>query len=126
MGPVKKIRSAKQAARTRRKVSIRKRVSGTAERPRLSVFRSLRHIFVQAIDDTTNTVLAAASDVEPALKDAFPGKKKKDRAKVVGQTIAAKLRSKSIEKVVFDRSGYLYHGRVRAVADGAREGGLRF
>jgi len=110
----------------RRKVSIRKKISGTADRPRLSVFRSARHIYAQAIDDVSNTVLASSSDLEAALKGDLEGKAKKDRAKVVGKAVAAKLLAKQITTVVFDRNGYLYHGRVAEVAAGAREAGLVF
>jgi large subunit ribosomal protein L18 len=126
MPVVKKVKSAKEAARLRRKVSIRKRISGTPERPRLTVFRSAKHIYAQAIDDTSNTVLAAASDLEEALKGDAQGKKKADKAKLVGMAVAKKLLAKNITMVVFDRNGYIYHGRVSAVADGAREGGLQF
>ncbi len=125
MPGVKKIKSEKVAARVRRKVSIRKKIEGTAERPRLSVFRSAKHIYVQAVDDTTNTVLASASDLEEAVKAALTGKKK-DKAKAVGQAVAKKLLARNISLVVFDRNGFIYHGRVSAVADGAREGGLKF
>jgi len=126
MPAVKKIRSVKEAARLRRKVTIRKKVAGTAERPRLTVFRSAKHIYAQAIDDVTNTVIASASDLEEALKGDLAGKKKADKAKLVGQSVAKKLIAKNISSVVFDRNGYIYHGRVSAVADGAREGGLQF
>ena len=126
MPAVKKIRSVKEAARLRRKVTIRKKVAGTAERPRLTVFRSAKHIYAQAIDDVTNTVLASASDLEESLKGDIAGKKKADKAKLVGQSVAKKLLAKNISSVVFDRNGYIYHGRVSAVADGAREGGLQF
>jgi large subunit ribosomal protein L18 len=126
MPAVKKIRSVKEAARLRRKVTIRKKVAGTAERPRLTVFRSAKHIYAQAIDDVTNTVVASASDLEEALKGDLAGKKKAEKAKLVGQSVAKKLIAKNIESVVFDRNGYIYHGRVSAVADGAREGGLKF
>ena len=126
MPAVKKIRSVKESARVRRKVSIRKRVSGTAERPRLTVFRSAKHIYAQAIDDITNQVLAAASDLEEGVKGDATGKKKADKAKLVGLAVAKKLLAKNITQVVFDRNGYIYHGRVSAVAAGAREGGLQF
>ena len=121
-----KIVNPRERKRHARKVHIRKRISGTAERPRLSVFRSAKHIYAQAIDDTTGAVLAAASDLEPAVKADIEGKNKKDRARVVGKAIAAKLLAKQVAAVVFDRNGYLYHGRVAQVADGAREGGLQF
>jgi len=123
MPGVKKIKSDKVAARQRRKVSIRKKLTGTAERPRLTVFRSAKHIYVQAVDDTTNTILAAASDIEDGTT--LTGKKK-DKAKAVGQALAKKLLAKNISLCVFDRNGFIYHGRVSAVADGAREGGLKF
>jgi large subunit ribosomal protein L18 len=125
MPGVKKVKSEKVAARVRRKVSIRKKIEGTPERPRLSVFRSAKHIYVQAVDDTTNTVLASASDLEEGLKAGLVGKKK-DKAKAVGQALAKKLLAKNISLCVFDRNGFIYHGRVSAVADGAREGGLKF
>ena len=105
---------------------IRKRLTGSTERPRLSVFRSAKHIYVQAIDDTKNTVLASASDLEEGVRGGLTGKKKKDKAKAVGQALAKKLLAKSIDHVVFDRNGFIYHGRVSAVADGAREAGLKF
>ena len=123
MPGVKKIKSVKVEARSRRKVSIRKKIAGTAERPRLSVFRSAKHIYVQAVDDATNTVLASASDLEENFK--VEGKKK-DKAKAVGKAVAQKLLAKNITLCVFDRNGFINHGRVSAVADGAREGGLKF
>ena len=114
----------KQYLRTRRKATIRKKVEGLPERPRLSVYRSLNHIYAQVIDDTANKTLAAASTLSPELKD---GKgKKKDQAKEVGKLIAKKCQEKKIEAVVFDRNGFMYHGRIAAVAEGAREGGLKF
>ena len=116
----------KERKRNRRKASIRKRVNGSAERPRLSVFRSAKHIYAQAIDDQTGRVLATASDVEASLKSDIEGKAKKDRARLVGQAIGKKLIAQQIAQVVFDRNGYIYHGRVKEVADGAREAGLQF
>jgi large subunit ribosomal protein L18 len=121
-----KIHSPTASARWRRKRTIRQRVSGTAERPRLSVFRSNAHIYVQAIDDVTQRVLATASDREKELAAATAGKKKKERARMVGKAIAQRLKEKNVVQVVFDRNGYIYHGRVKEVADGAREGGLEF
>ena len=120
------IGSERERQRLRRKVSIRKRIHGTAERPRLSVFRSSKHIYAQAIDDVSGKVLAASSDLEAALKAELEGKNKKDKAKVVGKAIGAKLVALQISSVVFDRNGYLYHGRVAHVADGAREAGVVF
>ena len=121
-----KIHDRTERSRWRRKRTIRKRVAGTAERPRLSVFRSNAHIYVQAIDDVTHRVLATASDLEKEVAAAAQGKKKKERAKMVGKTIAERLKKVNVIKVVFDRNGYIYHGRVKEVAEGAREGGLEF
>jgi large subunit ribosomal protein L18 len=116
----------KQRKRFRRKVSIRLRLSGTAERPRLSVFRSARYVYAQAVDDTTGRVLAAASELETTLKGQVAGKPKKERARAVGKAIGDKLVALQIKAVVFDRNGYIYHGRVKEVADGARDAGLTF
>lgn len=130
MAAVKKYGSEKVGARINRKARIRQKIRGTSERPRLSVFRSAKHIYVQAVDDSTNSVLAAASDLDevlaPSLKVEGKGLKKRDKAKLIGQAIARKLLSRSISAVVFDRNGFIYHGRVSAVADGAREAGLKF
>ena len=120
-----KFGSEKTRKRLKRKGTIRKRVTGTAERPRLSVFRSAKHVYVQAIDDVTGHVLAAASDIEPGIKTALSGPKK-SRARQIGKVIGEKLLSKQITAVVFDRNGFIYHGRVKEVADGAREAGLQF
>ena len=121
-----KIINPTERTRWRRKRTIRKRVTGTAQRPRLSVFRSNAHIYVQAIDDVTHEVLAAASDLEKDVAAAATGKKKRERARLVGQAIARKLKEKNVIQVVFDRNGYIYHGRVKEVAEGARQGGLEF
>jgi large subunit ribosomal protein L18 len=115
----------------RKRISLRqrKRISGTAERPRLRVFRSVSHIYVQVIDDATGTTLASAASTEPALKgQAASGVRggNVSGAKALGKTIAERLIAKGITRVVFDRGGYLYHGRIRAVADAAREAGLEF
>ena len=126
MGSYKKISNPKLKSRLRRKHAIRRRISGTADRPRLSVFRSNSHIFVQAIDDISGNVLAAAGDSGKSMTSDMAGKDKSERAKLVGQAIGAKLKSQSIESVVFDRNGFIYHGRVKALADGAREAGLAF
>ena len=120
-----KFGSEKDRKRAKRKFSIRKRITGTAERPRLSVFRSAKHVYVQAIDDVTGHVLAAASDLEPGIKDSLNGAKK-ERARQIGKAIGEKLKAKNITAVVFDRNGFIYHGRVKEVADGAREAGLEF
>jgi large subunit ribosomal protein L18 len=119
-----KVNNPRQAARLRRKAHIRKDLRGSAERPRLSVFRSHKHIYAQAIDDDGNKVLAAASDA--ALGGAVDGKSKKERAALVGEAIAGKLLEAKIDQVVFDRNGYIYHGRVKEVAEGARKAGLKF
>jgi large subunit ribosomal protein L18 len=121
-----KISDRTERARWRRKRTIRTRVAGTAERPRLSIFRSNAHIYVQAIDDVTHRVLATASDLEKDVASQAAGKKKRERAKLVGKAIAQRLKAVNVIKVVFDRNGYIYHGRVKEVAEGAREGGLEF
>jgi len=115
----------KVARRNRRKFHIRKRMKGTPERPRLSIFRSLKHIYVQAIDDINGRTLAVASSLNDAeVKALIEGDGKIGLGSAVGKMIAQRLKEKNIGTAVFDRSGYLYHGRVRAVAEGAREGGL--
>ena len=113
--------------RKRRHVRVRAKVSGTPQRPRLNVFRSSAHIYAQVIDDLRGHTLAAASDLEQAVRErAGEGAPKLERAKAVGQVIAERAKALGIDAVVFDRGGFLYHGRVRAVAEAAREGGLRF
>jgi len=119
-------RNRKTAARSRRKIRIRKRVFGTAERPRLSVFRSLGHIYAQVIDDDQGRTLAAASTLDKELREQLSGLKKSDRAKKVGELIAARCGPAGVTQVVFDRNGFLYKGRVKALADSAREKGLKF
>jgi large subunit ribosomal protein L18 len=116
----------KTRKRLKRKVSIRLRVTGTAERPRLSVFRSARYVYAQAIDDTTGRVLASASELEEGLKAAVAGKPKKERARAVGKAVGEKLKKAGVASVVFDRNGFIFHGRVKEVADGARDAGLAF
>ncbi len=120
------VKNKKVAARLRRKRSIRKRIVGTTERPRLSVFRSNLHMYAQVIDDTDGRTLVAASTQSKELAGEIEGKKKSELAALVGQLVAKKCLEKNIETVVFDRNGFIYHGRVKAVADGAREGGLKF
>ncbi len=120
------VKNKKTAGRMRRKRSIRKRISGSTERPRLSVFRSDKHIYAQVIDDTTGATLAAASTLSPEIRGEREGKKKVELATLVGRLVAEKCKAKEIEAVVFDRNGFIYHGRIKAVADGAREGGLTF
>lgn len=113
--------------RKRRHVRVRAKVSGTPQRPRLNVFRSSAHIYAQVIDDSAGHTLVAASDLEQETKDrAGNGATKATRAKVVGQLIGERAKAAGIDTVVFDRGGFLYHGRVRAVAEGARESGLVF
>ena len=120
----KDISARRREARGRRHVRVRKTLRGTPEAPRLAVFRSARHMHVQVIDDTAGHTLAAASSVEKVVA-AVEGDKKAKAAKV-GQLIAERAKAAGIEKVVFDRGGYKYHGRVAALADAAREGGLKF
>ena len=112
--------------RAKRKVRIRKRIFGTPERPRLSVYRSLNHIYTQIIDDTQGVTLAAASTVEKDVRDAQKFGNKRAAATYIGKLIAERASAKGIKSVVFDRNGFLYHGRVKAVSDGAREAGLDF
>lgn len=121
-----KIANPKTRKRLRRKVHIRLRVTGTSERPRLTVFRSTRYVYAQAIDDTTHRVVASASELDASLKEAVSGKPKKERARLVGKTIGEKLMGAGVKAVVFDRNGFIYHGRVKEIADGAREAGLAF
>jgi len=123
-----KIRT-KEDRRSRIKYRIRKRVRGIETRPRLTVYRSVAHIYVQVVDDMTGRTIASASSVEPAVKGSL-GKQARGGnvagAQVIGKTIAARLIEKGVTRVVFDRNGFLYHGRVKAVADAAREAGLEF
>jgi large subunit ribosomal protein L18 len=121
-----KFGSDKERKRIKRKGTIRKRVNGTAERPRLSVFRSAKHVYAQAIDDVTGRVLAASSDTEEKLAQSVSGKPKKARAREIGKAIGEKLIALKVTAVVFDRNGFIFHGRVKEIADGAREAGLQF
>jgi large subunit ribosomal protein L18 len=107
-------------------VRVRERLSGTADKPRLAVFRSLNHIYAQIIDDTAGHTLAFATDLETELKSKKNGKKKTEVAGLVGEVLAKKAKDKGIATVVFDRGGFKYHGRVKAFADAARKGGLTF
>ena len=119
----------KEDRRDRIKYRIRKRVQGSGARPRLTVFRSLAHIYVQVVDDMTGRTIASASSVEPAVKATLAKTAQGGNvagASVIGKTIAARLIEKGVTRVVFDRNGFLYHGRVKAVADAAREAGLEF
>ena len=116
----------RRSARVKRHRRVRKHVSGTAERPRLAMYRSLHHISVQLVDDTAGRTLAAASTTDAELRASLQGGPTLSAATAVGKAIAARARDQGIESVIFDRGGYLYHGRVRALAEAAREGGLRF
>lgn len=116
----------RHAARLRRKKHIQKIVRGTADRPRLSVFRSARHIYAQVIDDVAGKTLAAASTMSPELRGDLKAGGNTEAAKQVGTLIASKAKAAGVETVCFDRNGYLYHGRIKALADAAREGGLNF
>lgn len=119
---IKKVGS--NVARKRRHVRVRKKISGTTACPRLNVYRSLKNIYAQIIDDTKGVTLVAASSLDESLKSNYGGNK--DAAKAVGKLLAEKAVAAGITEVVFDRSGYLYHGRVQELAEGAREGGLKF
>ncbi len=116
----------RNALRKNRHKRVRKKISGTAERPRFNVYRSLNHIYVQIIDDQKGVTLASASSLDPDLKDKLAGLTKKEVSKIVGKTAAERAIDKGIKAVVFDRGGYLYHGRIMEVAAGAREAGLDF
>ncbi len=116
----------RREARLRRHKRIRRRLGGTAEVPRLAVFRSHMHIYAQLIDDLTGQSLAGTSTLDPAIRAELAGKKKSDRSRLVGKRMAQIALDRGIARVAFDRGGYLYHGRIRALAEGAREGGLQF
>ncbi|GBE03966.1 MAG TPA: 50S ribosomal protein L18 [Nitrospirae bacterium] len=118
--------ASKNDARKKRHRRVRKKVSGTTEKPRLNVFRSLKHIYVQVIDDNTGVTLAAASTADKEFKSAVKIGSNIEAAKTVGTAIAKKAIGKGVTKVIFDRGGYIYHGRVKALAEAAREGGLKF
>jgi len=119
-------RNPKVEAREKRKRRIRKKIQGTAERPRLSVFRSARHIYAQVIDDTAGQTLAAASSLDKAVKEHDAFESKVAMAQYIGKMLGQRAMEKGITTVVFDRNGFLYHGRVKALSDGAREAGLTF
>ena len=123
-----KIKTTKDRS-TRIGLRQRKRINGTAERPRLRIYRSVSHIYAQAIDDLAGTTVASAASTEPALKTTYSGATRGgnvEGAKALGRTIAERLIAKGIKRVVFDRGGFLYHGRIKAVAEAAREAGLEF
>lgn len=119
-------KSQRDIARQNRKTRIRKRIFGTEQRPRLSVFRSAKHIYAQVVIDSTGSTIVAASTLSPEIRAEVGELDKSDAAKKVGQLIGKKAVEKNIHHVVFDRNGFLYHGRVKALADGARESGLEF
>jgi len=113
-------------SRKKRHRIIRKSIQGTPERPRLNVFRSSKHIYAQIIDDTQMKTITSSSTIDKEVAGELEGLTKKEAAELVGKDIAEKAKKEGIEKVVFDRGGYLYHGRIKALADGARENGLKF
>jgi len=119
-------KNSRAVARLRRHGRVRKNLMGTAERPRLNVFRSLSAIYAQIIDDQAGQTLLSASTVDRELREKMKGLKKSEQAKLVGQTLAERAKNKGVQAVVFDRGGYRYIGRIKALADGAREGGLQF
>ena len=113
-------------ARERRRKHVRRNVSGQPDRPRLNIFRSEKHIYAQVIDDLKGHTIATASSLDPNLKDKLGSAKPLEQAKIVGETVAQRAIEAGVKKVVFDRAGYKYHGRVKSLADGARSGGLEF
>ncbi len=117
---------SRETLRSRRRRRVRKKIFGTAARPRLNVFRSLNHIYAQIIDDAQGTTMLSASSLSPELRGDLPRSGNKEAAAAVGKLIAQKAMQKGIKKVVYDRAGYIYHGRIKALADAAREGGLEF
>ncbi len=116
----------RKLARLQRHQRIRRNIHGTADRPRLNVFRSLQHIYAQVIDDDLGNTVVTASTVDPDLRAEMDGLNKSQQAARVGQLVAQRAMAKGVRQVVFDRGGYPYHGRIKALADGAREGGLEF
>lgn len=119
----KKNKNESRQARQRR---VRKKVSGTPNKPRLNVFRSLKNIYAQVIDDTTGVTLVSASSLEKEVASQLSGTGNKEAARIVGKLVGERAQAKGIETVVFDRAGYIYHGRVKEVGEGAREAGLKF
>jgi len=117
---------SRNAARIRRHVRVRQNISGTPARPRLNVFRSMKEIYAQVIDDKAGNTLVSASTVDQELREQLKGQKRLDQARLVGIALAERAKAKGITEVAFDRGGYKYIGRVKALADGAREGGLKF
>jgi large subunit ribosomal protein L18 len=119
-------KESKNSRRKNRHLRVRKKVTGTPERPRLSIYRSLSNMYAQIIDDKTGKTLVAASTLDKDIKEAIKYGGNKEAAKAVGQSVAKKAQAKDINNVVFDRGGYIYHGRIKEVAEGAREAGLQF
>jgi large subunit ribosomal protein L18 len=119
-------RRSRENSRLKRKKRIRKKVTGTPERPRLTVFRSLKHVYAQVIDDCAGETRASASTLSPEVSEHVGKERRAEMAKRVGRLVAVKALEKGIKKVVFDRGGYLYHGSIKMLAEGAREGGLEF
>ena len=117
---------SRNTARVRRHVRVRKSISGTSARPRLNVYRSLNEIYAQVIDDVAGNTLVSASTIDQELREQLKGHKRIEQARMVGKAIAERAQAKGITEVAFDRGGYKYIGRVKALADGAREGGLKF
>jgi large subunit ribosomal protein L18 len=117
---------SRSEARIRRHARVRKNVIGTTQRPRLSIFRSLSEIYAQVIDDSAGNTVASASTIDEELRGKMKGMKKTEQAKIVGKAVAERAMGKGVKAVVFDRGGFKYTGRVKALADGAREGGLEF
>lgn len=120
------VKMCKQEMRKKRHLRVRKKVNGTAERPRLNVYRSLKHIYAQLIDDKSGCTLVSASTLDLDLRGILTASGNKEAARQVGELLAKRAQEKDIVAVVFDRGGYLYHGRVRALAEGARSQGLKF
>lgn len=118
--------TSRSEARIRRHERVRKHIAGTSQRPRLSVFRSLSGIYAQVIDDQAGNTIVSASTVDQELRSQMKGLKKSEQAKLVGKTVAERAKNKGVQAVVFDRGGFKYTGRIKALADGAREGGLEF
>jgi large subunit ribosomal protein L18 len=116
----------REVARQKRKARVRTRIFGTEQRPRLSVFRSAKHIYAQIVVDSTGSTILAASTLSPEIRGEIEGLKKSEAAKKVGELLGKKAAEKNIRRVIFDRNGFLYHGRVKALAEGARESGLEF
>jgi len=117
---------SRSLAREKRHARVRKRISGTPQRPRLNVFRSVAEIYAQVIDDEAGITLVSASTIDKELRDKMQGLKKTEQARLVGQVLAERAKAKGVKQVVFDRGGFKYIGRIKALADGAREGGLDF